>query len=193
MTVRRAAALAFAALCGLLACSGGGAEPGPRLAAADGTVHAPLVRAQGAVHVVVFVSHECPIANAYAPTLRELAAAWAGQPVRLYLVLVDPDLSPAAAAAHAQQYELPGTLLLDPHHELATALAATRTPEAFVLGAAGLVYRGRIDDQWHNFGARAQAANRHELRDAVAAALGGRTATVARTDAVGCLLPEPRR
>jgi hypothetical protein len=193
MTACRAAAAMLAALFGLAAVACGGGARGPALAAADGSVHAPLVRAPGAVHVVVFVSHECPIANAYAPTLRELAASWAGQPVHLYLAVIDPDLSAAAATAHAQQYDLPGTLLLDPRQELARTLAATRTPEAFVLGDAGLVYRGRIDDQWHGFGARAQAANHHELRDAVAAALAGRAAPVARTDAVGCLLPEPRR
>jgi hypothetical protein len=61
-----------------------------------------------------------------------------------------------------------------------------------VLDAAGLVYRGRIDDQWSALGARAPAASRHDLRDAVAARLAGRPVAVARTESVGCLLPEPR-
>lgn len=166
---------------------------GPVLAAVDGSLHAPLARPPGAVHVLVFASHECPIANAYAPTLRELAALWAGQPLRLYLAYVDPDLDTATAAQHARDYALPGTVLLDPRQDLARAVGASRTPEAFVLADAGVVYRGRIDDQWHGFGARAQTATHHELRDAVASTLAGRPVAVPRTEAVGCLLPEPRR
>ena len=63
----------------------------------DGLCHEPLVVPKGHVHVLLFTSHECPIANAYAPTLRELAAAWAQLPVRLFLVHVDPDARPRAA------------------------------------------------------------------------------------------------
>lgn len=172
------------------ACTGNAA--GPELAAADGTRHRPLDRAPGTVHVVVFLSHECPIANAYAPELRALAARWAGRPVRWFLVHVDPDLTAAAAAAHAASYDLPGTVLLDPHHDLVRALGATRTPEAFVLADRGVVYRGRIDDLWQGFGARAATASTHELRDAVDAVLAGRPVATTATDAVGCLLPEPR-
>lgn len=176
----------------LLAAACGGA-PGPALTSLDGAVVHPLQRAPGAVHVVVFLSQECPIANAYAPVLRELAQAWRDQPVRLFLTHVDPDLTQAAAAQHAKEYELPGTVLLDPRHELASALGATRTPEAFVLADAGTVYRGRIDDQWAALGARAAAASIHDLRDAVAATLAGQPIATPITDSIGCLLPEPRR
>lgn len=156
----------------------------------DGVPAAPRTVASGAVHVLVFLSQECPIANAYAPTLRELAATWRDAPVRLFLVHVDPDLDAAAARRHAADYELPGTILLDPRHELATALGISRTPEAAVLTAAGLVYRGRIDDQWRALGARGPAST-HELADAVAAILAGRPVAGPFPPAVGCLLPEP--
>jgi hypothetical protein len=120
-----------------------------------------------------------------------LAAGWQRAPVRLFLVHVDPDLTVEAARIHAREYELPGTVLLDPAHSLAAAVGATRTPEAAVVTAAGLQYRGRIDDQWGDLGRRAGEANRHDLRDAVAAVLGGRPVPTPRTPTVGCLLPEP--
>jgi hypothetical protein len=82
---------------------------------------------------------------------------------------------------------------LDPHHRLARAVGATKTPEAVVLLPSTIVYRGRIDDQWSALGARAQAASSHDLRDAVAQALAGRPVAVASTPVVGCLLPEARR
>jgi len=174
----------------LLAACGGAANPALR--DADGVAHQPLARGPGTVHVVVFTSHECPIANAYAPTLKALAASWAGKPVRLFLAHVDPDVAADQVRAHAAAYELPGTVLLDPRHELARALGATRTPEAVVLGDAGIAYRGRIDDQWAALGSRAQQAAVHDLRDAVAAVLAGKAVANPTTDVVGCLLPEPK-
>lgn len=159
----------------------------------DAVTHEPLAVAAGAVHVLLFTSHECPIANAYAPTLRELASSWSGTAVRLFVIHVDPDLTVAAARSHARDYELPGTIVLDPHHRLARAVGATKTPEAVVLLPSTIVYRGRIDDQCSALGARAQAASSHDLRDAVAQALAGRPVAVASTPVVGCLLPEARR
>ena len=159
----------------------------------DGAPHEPLAVGDGAVHVLVFTSHECPIANSYVPTLRELATSWNGTAVRLFVNHVDPDLTAEAARSHARDYGLPGTIVLDPHQHLAHAVGATKTPEAVVLTRSGMVYRGRIDDQWSALGSRAQAATSHDLRDAVEAALAGRPAAVASTPVVGCLLPEPRR
>ena len=46
------------------------------LADCDGARHAPFAVTGEAVHVIVFVSHECPIANGYAPSLRSLHQQW---------------------------------------------------------------------------------------------------------------------
>jgi thiol-disulfide isomerase/thioredoxin len=192
--VNRSRSIACARLASLAllfaACSG---RNGPGLSALDGKQYHPLERDRGNVHVVVFVSQECPIANAYAPTLRELAASWADKPVKLFLVHVDPDLTLEVAKQHAAEYELPGTVLLDPRQDLAKALGATRTPEAFVVCDTGTAYHGRIDDQWAALGSRAQEAGIHDLRDAVTAVLAGKPAANPVTDATGCLLPEPKR
>lgn len=179
----------------LLACvmlAGCHREPSPTdgLLGIDGNLHAVLPVAEGQVHVVVFTSHECPIANSYAPTLRELAGGWQGTPIRLFVVHCGPDLGPAQAAVHARQFELPGTVLLDPHLELAQRLGAQRTPEAVVVTASGTAYRGRIDDQWAALGSRRAAADHHDLRDAVTSALTGRAVPTPWPAAVGCLLPE---
>ena len=167
---------------------------GPSLKDLDGAQHAPLDVQGDAVHVLVFTSHECPIANAYAPTLRALQAEWADQPRgKLFLLHVDPDLSADRARQHAQDYQLPGTVLLDPTQVAASACAATITPEAVVLSKAGQLYRGRIDDQWRKLGSRAPEASSRDLADAVQLALQGARAPEPHPKAVGCLLPEPRR
>ncbi|MFT4514991.1 MAG: hypothetical protein ACI89X_001239 [Planctomycetota bacterium] len=175
----------------LAACS---APIGPVLADCQGAQHAPLAVAGDDVHVIIFISHECPIANGYAPTLRELHASWASDArTKLFLVHVDPDFTAASAMAHAKDYELPGTLLMDPEQTLASECGATITPEAIVVTASGIAYRGRIDDQWRKLGSRAPQASQHDLADAVANVLKGQAVAQPFAKAVGCLLPEPRR
>ncbi len=186
MNARRSTWLALAL--GLAACASPSGAVDLNGAPCD-----PLAVRAPDVHVLVFTSAECPIANSYAPTLRELAAASRAQPVRWFLVHVDPDLDAAAARRHADEYELPGTVLRDPQQTVAHALGITKTPEAAVLTSKGLAYRGRIDDQWRALGTRAQSASRRDLADAVANALAGRPTPPPWPAAVGCLLPEPRR
>jgi len=158
----------------------------------DGARLDPLAVPAGRVHVLVWISHECPIANSYAPTLRALAAAWRTHPVDLFVLHVDPDLAPAAARDHAVAYELPGTVAFDERQAIARSLGVTTTPEAAVLTPTGVAYRGRIDDQWRQLGVRTPAPTTHDLRDAVARAERGEPIPAPHPAAVGCLLPEPR-
>lgn len=184
-------ALAAALLGTFAGCSG---RPQSAVHDVDGAVHTPLDAGAdvGLVQVFVVTSHECPIANAYAPVLADLAAAWRGQPVALYVVHADPDLTAEAAKAHAHDYALPGTILLDPEHVLIDALGATKTPEAVVRRDGVIRYRGRIDDQWRALGSRAQEPESHDLRDAVTLALARTPVAMVTTPVIGCLLPEPR-
>jgi hypothetical protein len=188
----RRAALALAALLG--ACS---ARPGPDRAAAaitlDGATTRPLAVPAGRIHVLLFVTHDCPIANSYAPEIAAIARDCAAEDLRLFLVHVDPDLDAAAARAHARDYGLEGlSILLDPRHELARAIGATVTPEAAVVTAQGLQYLGRIDDRWRALGSDGQEPGHRDLRQALADLRAGRPVAVPRAPAVGCLLPEPR-
>jgi len=180
-------ALAFlfagAVACG---CATSGATAATDL---DGVQCEPLQVPEGRIHVLVVTNHECPIANSYAPTLRALAEAWRPLPVDLFLVHVDPDITVAAARAHAAAYELPGHVLLDPRQQIAAAVGATRTPEAVVLNRSGVLYRGRIDDQWRALGERLPAPTVDDLRAAVAAALKGEPVARPFMPATGCLLP----
>jgi hypothetical protein len=176
---------------GALAACASTTDGRPRAVDLDSTLHDPLDVPRGRVHVLVFTSHECPIANAYAETLRELAAGWRSAPVSLFLVHVDPDLSVAAAREHARAFDLPGTILLDPTQGLARAVGITKTPEAAVLISDELAYRGRIDDAWQALGTRS-AVGQRDLAMAVARASRGERTPLPHPPAVGCLLPEAR-
>lgn len=175
-------------LAGLAACAWPRGDDAPF--AVDGRPATPGTPAAGRVHVLVFTSLECPIANAYAPTLRQLAVQWREAPVDLFLVVADPKATPDEVRRHAADYQLPGRLVLDRSQQLARAVGARLTPEAVVLTADGPTYRGRIDDAWAARGQRRPAAT-HDLRLAVQRTLDGDRSFVAGPEAIGCFLPTP--
>ena len=78
-------------------------------------------------------------------------------------------------------------------HALVEAAGARVTPEAalFVPGAGGarLVYHGRIDDRFVEFGRMRPAPTTHELEDAIAAVLAGKAVPRASAPAIGCAIP----
>src|SRR5262245_31348725 len=90
----RSASLAF-----LLAASCRGADPIPD----------PAARAT----VLVFVAHDCPVANAYAPEVGRLCHEYAPRGVSFRVVYAEPDLAPEAARRHAADFGFPCPALLD--------------------------------------------------------------------------------
>ncbi len=157
----------------------------------DGRAQSPL-DARGAVaHVLVFLLPDCPIANSYAPEIRAVRSAYEAAGVRFFLVHVQPDLTAAAARAHAAAYGHAGPILIDRAHALVRATGVSVTPEVAVLGPAGeLLYRGRIDDLYGDVGKKRHVATTHELRDALAAIVAGQAVPLPRTQAVGCYISD---
>ena len=144
------------------------------------------------VSVLVFYSSECPISNAYSPTLNRLVAEFPPERARIVGVCVDPDLSNAEVQTHAKDFALTCPVVRDRHGVLAAQVGATITPEAFVIDDAGLLrYHGRIDDQFAGRRKPNAVVATSELRDAIRAVLDGRKVAVEHVQAVGCPLPEP--
>ena len=141
--------------------------------------------------MLVFVTTDCPIANAYAPEISAIARAYEQRGFEFFVVHVDPDVSADDARRHAGEYELdPGFVILDPQHDLVRALGITITPEvAVVLSDGTTAYRGRIDDQWADLGKKRRAARKQDLRAALDAILAGRSVGETRTRAIGCSIP----
>lgn len=156
----------------------------------DGTSVRPLAPNTTQLHVVLFVSPWCPIVNSYAPTLKRIEGSFAQ--VRWFLVHSDPDVTLDEARAHREEYALPGHVLRDPNQAIRQALSANVTPEAFVVDASGVRYRGRIDDLYVDFGKRRAAPTRHYLRDALTALSQKADVPLALTEPLGCDIPDPK-
>ena len=161
-----------------------------RVAALDGTQHRPLAEAIGKPVALIFITHDCPICNAYAPELSRIAKAYAKRDVPVELVYTEQGLSRQDATAHAKSYSYTGMkLFLDPKGTLAKACGATTTPEAAVYDERGrLIYLGRIDDQYIGFGKQRARVSSRDLRAALDAALSHQQIAHPRTTAVGCLI-----
>ena len=157
----------------------------------DGAEHSPLDASDAKGNVLLFITVDCPIANGYAPTIRKLVKDFAPRGVRFYLVHVDPDVTEEVARRHTKDFGYESPVLIDSEHALVQRLEATHTPEAFVLSRdSRIVYRGRIDDWYGDLGKKRPAPRTHELRAALDALLEGRPVPVARTEPVGCFIPE---
>ena len=145
----------------------------------------------GRLHVVVFVRSDCPVSNRMAPEVRELHKNFQPQGVDFYLIYVDPRESVDTIRAHLREYEYPCVGLRDPDHTLVAATKATITPEAVVFdGNWSQVYRGRINDQFEDFGKSKSAASKHDLRDAIEATLTGQPVAEPVTKAIGCYIDD---
>jgi hypothetical protein len=150
----------------------------------------PLKAAEGKVVVLIFVRIDCPISNRYSPTIQRLSAEHPGQ-VAFWLVY--PDRSESAEQIQRHQREFGYTLpaLRDVQRGLVSKSRVQTTPEAAVFDAnRRLVYHGRIDNLFEDFGRARPAATTHELEDAIQAALAGKTLAADSVPAVGCYISD---
>lgn len=151
----------------------------------------PLRAPGGKPSVVVFITVDCPIANAYAPEINRIHATFAKRGVPLTLVHVDPDLTVHDARKHAADYALKPEIVIDPEHRLVAATRATITPEAAVCVEGGKpVYLGRINNLYTGLGDRRNNVTAHDLRDAIEAVLAGKPVPHPRVEAIGCSIPD---
>ena len=159
----------------------------------DGHPVDPLQAPEARAVVLLFVRSDCPISNRYAPEIRRIHDRFAGRGVVFWLVYPDPQASVAEIRRHLAEYRYPGRVLQDPGHVLVKLARVAVTPEAAVFAPGRrLVYHGRIDDLYVDFGRARPAPTTHDLADALEAILAGRPVPAAATRAVGCFLSERR-
>lgn len=141
--------------------------------------------------VLIFARTDCPLTDRYAPELRRLAAEFAPQHVVFELVYPDRTETASAIQAQISQYNLPGTWVRDPSAKLVKEAHVTVAPESAVFDARGaLMYHGRIDNRWVDFGKARPTATEHDLEDAIRAVLAGQPVPHPETRAIGCSLAD---
>jgi len=148
-----------------------------------------LAPASTTATVLIFILHDCPVCNRYAPEIDRIDSEYRKQGVETYVVYEESDLTLTQARRHAAAYQLTCGLLYDPKHQLAHAVGAIAAPEAVVIGSHGrAVYRGRIDDSFRHFGMAAPKAASHDLRAALDDLAAGRDVAISETPVIGCAI-----
>lgn len=139
--------------------------------------------------VLVFLATDCPISNRYSPLLHQLEAEYGQKGVSFLAVFSEPSLTADGLKKHLSEYSLAMPGLLDPGASLALQTGARVTPEAVVLSPAGAVlYHGRIDNQYVDWGKTRPAATEQDLREALDEVLAGKPVAHPVTKALGCAI-----
>ena len=152
-----------------------------------GALHRPFESHGQKATALLFVAVDCPISNGYAPEINRIIAKYQKQGIDFYLVYGDATVKPADVKKHLADYGFKCPGLLDPKRELVDLLEAKKTPEAVIISTSGQVlYHGRIDNWYADFGRNRPVATVHDMRNALEAIVAGKSVPVPRTDVVGC-------
>lgn len=166
----------------------GKAGPSFSLKGVDGSHHALDDYADKKAVVVVFTCNHCPTAVQYEDRLIQLQKDYSDKGVQLVAINPNEDEGhPTDSYEHmirrAEQKGFSFPYLRDDTQGVARAYGAVRTPHVFLLDTERkVVYEGRIDDSPDD----ANAAGRHDLREALDEMLAGKPLSVPSTESIGC-------
>jgi len=140
--------------------------------------------------VLIFIRHDCPISNGYAPEINRIYARFKSH-FNFHLVF-EESISHSAAQKHLTQYNLGLPFLIDSSQHLANSWRISVTPEVAVISSQNkLLYEGRIDDSYLTLGTRRVAVNQHDLIDALQQCVQGKAISETKSPAIGCILNKP--
>jgi len=140
--------------------------------------------------VLIFAASDCPISNRYVPEIARLNQEFSGKGIKFWWVFPNATDSAAVVSRHNRDFSIRENTVLDPHQSLVALAQATVTPEAAVFlvqnGSMRELYNGRVDDRYLSIGQERPQPQRHELEDAIAAALDGKPIPQPGGPPVGC-------
>jgi peroxiredoxin len=154
-----------------------------------GLILSLLVAQADRLTVYVFTTTDCPISNRYAPEIKRLAAKFDRQ-AKFVLVYPVPTDSPELIREHARKFAYPLETLRDTGQKLVKQTGVKVTPEVAVMRGSTILYRGRIDDRYVDFGKDRPAPTERDLDDALTAIAAGKPVAVRETQAIGCYLTD---
>lgn len=153
----------------------------------DGQPYDAWSASEANARVFLFTSIDCPISNRYAPKIGRLYKRYHPQGIDFVLVYSGADESPDMIRQHLAEYAYPCVAVRDPHKTLSKLTQANVTPEAVVFGPGlRMLYRGRIDNLYADFGTSRAVATTNELADMLKALVDGEQVAAHTTEAVGC-------
>ncbi|MCK9410337.1 MAG: thioredoxin family protein [Bacteriovoracaceae bacterium] len=135
--------------------------------------------------VLMFISTECPVSNAYNERMAALYNDYKEKNVTIVGINSNKAETAEDIKTHAQEHEFGFPILKDVNNVIADKLNANNTPEIFVVHPSSLevLYHGRIDDSQ-----REAKVKTNDLRIALEEILAGKAVTIKDTKAFGCTI-----
>lgn len=150
----------------------------------NGKIHSLSEYSGSKAIVLMFISTECPVSNAYNDRMVQLTKDYKDKGITFIGINSNKAESVADIKQHAADHNFDFTILKDDKNIIADKLDASVTPEVYVLtGSLDLLYHGRIDDS-----RRVNEVKTNDLRSALDEILGGKKVTNAKTKAFGCTI-----
>jgi peroxiredoxin len=139
--------------------------------------------------VVMFISTQCPVSNAYNERMVQLHRDYTAKGITFLGINASQREDVAEIKSHAAQHGFPFPVLKDAENVIADAYGAQVTPQVYLIDPAGIVrYQGRIDDSRDP-----QVIKSQDLRAALDAVLTGDTVATPSTKAFGCAISRVKR
>jgi thiol-disulfide isomerase/thioredoxin len=154
-----------------------------------GLVLSLLVAQADQLTVYVFTTTDCPISNRYAPEIQRLASKFKDH-AKFVMVYPVPTDSPDLIREHQKKFGYALESVRDPSQTLIKKTGVTVTPEVAVMKGDQLLYRGRIDDRYVEFGRERPKPTQHDLEASLTALIAGKPVAVRETRAIGCILAD---
>jgi hypothetical protein len=150
----------------------------------------PLGASPGKIVVLVFLRRDCPVSSRYAPVIQKISAEHERE-ANFWLVFPDKAETAPEIRKYLLDYSYRLPALRDPGQVLVKLGQAEITPEVAVFdNNRHLVYHGRIDDWYVEFGRSRPAPTTHELNDAIEAALRGKPPAHSAVKGAGCYISD---
>ena len=134
--------------------------------------------------VLIFIAVQCPVSNAYNERMEKLAQDYRAKGINVIGINSNVKEDVAAIKSHAAEHKFTFTILKDSENKIADKLGASVTPEAYFISVNNkLLYHGRIDNARN-----AAQLETSDLRNALDAALAGKTIEKTEAKAFGCTI-----
>lgn len=135
--------------------------------------------------VLMFISTQCPVSNAYNERMASLYNDYKDKNIAVLGINSNKAETPENIKEHAQEHNFTFPILKDVNNVIADKLEAQFTPEIYVVNPKTLevLYHGRIDDSQRE----AKIASK-DLRAALDEILAGKSVTTKQTKAFGCTI-----
>jgi peroxiredoxin len=135
--------------------------------------------------VLMFISTECPVSNAYNERMASLYNDYQGKKIAIVGINSNKEEGAEEIKAHAQEHSFGFPILKDVNNIIADKLQANHTPEVYIVDPSTLavLYHGRIDDSM-----REAKVKSKDLRTALDEIAAGKPVSVKETKAFGCTI-----